>query len=50
MVIEQRVEPAEDVEVLAQATAECPAWADDLADALGWLREHGYRVVREVDR
>jgi hypothetical protein len=46
VVIEERVEPVEDVEVLAQATAECPAWADDLAETLEWLREHGYRIVR----
>jgi phosphoserine phosphatase len=45
-VIEERVEAVEDVEVLAQATAESPDFADDLAETLAWLREHGYRIVR----
>lgn len=47
LVIERTVVAVDDVEVLAQAAAESPEWSDDLADALAWLREHGYTVVRD---
>jgi hypothetical protein len=46
LVIEERVTPVEDDEVLIEAGVESPEWVDDLADALAWLREHGYRIVR----
>ena len=47
-VIERRVTVAADVEVLAHATTECPEFADEtLHEALVWLREHGYLIVRD---
>lgn len=47
LVIERTVIAVDDVELLAQAAAESPAWSDDLEDALLWLAEHGYTVVRD---
>lgn len=49
-VIERRVTAVTDVEVMAHASTESAEFADEtMHEALTWLAEHGYLVVRDSD-